>query len=169
MKTQFTVGKRFGFVRTLAVLVNAFIVFGFYFIYRYLFEEMAPTFVNLPMALIFLAVGFAVVKFTFSLADRYATATGYIVSEDCLIFGLGKRQIRYYWKDFTGADLNSVGTYKFGTVLPIRFHMGEKVLELNQYIGDIYLLASMILDRITPYATFDPELKDQIKSMEGIL
>lgn len=169
MKTEFGVGKRFGFVRGLALAINSFLVFGFYFIYRYLFEDVMPGFVGLPLAAIFLAVEFGVVKFTLWAMEKYRQSIGYRITQDCLIYGSGKTEQRYYWKDFTGADLNAVGSYRFGTVLPIRFFMGEKTVELNQYTADIYNLAGQILDRISPYAEVSQELKQQMRAMSGIL
>lgn len=169
MQTEFYVGRRFKVVRGLAVAANSFIIFGFYFIYRYLLEDIYPDFVKLPLAAIFLAIGFLVVKFTLWAANRYSSGVCYRVTNDCLIYGRGKTEQRFYWKDFTGADLNAVGSYRFGTVLPIRFFLGEKVFEPNQYIADIYLLAEQIVQHITPYANLTPELCRQLHAMSGTL
>lgn len=165
MDRTFLIGKRFLKLKYLCVIVNAFVVAAFYFIYRYLLEDAFPDLVNAPLAVVFLAVGAVVVKITLWVAEKYASGISYRVTEDGLIVVRGRLEELLPWDSFTAAKLQS---YQFQGVFPVEFHLGKRHLILDQYIDELCRLTGLILDRIRDHAEIDPAVEQRVKDLMDI-
>lgn len=167
MNHEFTVGRRFAFIRTVSLIANTVVVVTFFFIYRFLFQSYLSEQGEVVLLLVFLAVGFAVAKATLWVAGRYAASVYYKVAKKGLTVGRGPKARFYPWESFTGARLRNDGAFHFGTVLPVSFQAGGEEWMLNQYVGDIYQLAYEIVSRIENHVSVPENLKKQLESLRG--
>lgn len=153
MDHTFRIGRRFQKIKYLCVIVNLLVTATFYFIYRYLLEASFPDFVNAPLALIFLLIGFAVAKVTLWAAEKYAAGISYRVTEKGLVVVQGRLEQLLPWNRFTAARLQ---VYQFQGVFPVEFQVEGKTLILNQYIDGLCRLTGLILEQIRDHAEIDP-------------
>lgn len=165
MERRYRIGVRFRKIKYLSVAVNCGIVFVFYFIYRYVFEEAFPHFVGAPLALVFLLLALLVARVTLRVADRYASGIEYRATPDGLRTRAGKREQFYAWEDFSSAKLEE---FRFRGVFPVEFQIAGKPVMLNQYVDGICELTAEIFERIAPYAQLDPELVKRAEDMRGV-
>ena len=165
MNKTYRIGRRFRKMQYLSVAINCLIVFGFYFIYRFIFEGIAPRFVGGPLALIYLLLAVVVAKLTLLFSDKYAASVCYTPTRDGLLYTQGKRELLYRWEEFSGAKLEE---FRFRGVFPVEFQVNGKPLMLNQNLDGLCELTSEILERIRPYASPDPELVKRAKDMSGV-
>lgn len=165
MEKTYRIGRRFRKLQYVSVAVNCLIVFGFYFIYRFIFEGMAPQFVGAPLALLFLLLGVIAARLTLSLSGKYAAGVRCVLTEDGLRVEQGKRKRFYRWEDFSGAKLEE---FRFRGVFPVVFQIAGTPVMLNQHLDDLCGLTCEIFERIAPYARLDPELIKRAEDMRGV-
>ena len=165
MNRKFQPGKRLMRMKNFTILACWVVVFVFYFIYDYLFRDMFPQLMGLPLAILFILFGLVVYKAVNFVYNKYAEGTYYIITNDALVVGHGKREVKYSSKQFQKATINQNSLHG---VCPVVFHVGKEELRLNQYVEDIYELVDRILKRIEPYAQIDQELKARTDAMKGV-
>lgn len=165
MNHTFRIGQRFLKIKYLCVIVNIFVVVVFYFIYRYLLEEIFQDFVDAPLVIIFLIIGLAVAKLTLWIANKYASSIAYQVTEEGLVVIQGRLEQLLPWSSFTAARLRP---YHFQGIIPVEFQFGKKVLILNQYTDELCRLTGLILDHIRDYAEIDPVAEQRSQDLLGI-
>jgi len=165
MHKTYTIGRRYRKLQYASAAVNCVIVFGFYFIYRFIFAEVAPGLVGAPLALLFLLLAAVVARLTLAFTDRYAKSVRYTVTAEGLLHRQGKRERLYRWADFTGATLEE---YRFRGVFPVEFALGAKTLTLNQNLDGLCELTAEVLERIRPYAQPDAALVKRAQDMRGV-
>ena len=152
-------------MKNFTVLACWVVIFVFYFIYDYLFRNIFPQLMGLPLAILFILFGLVVYKAVTYVYNKYAEGTYYVVTEEALVAGHGKQEVKYPWKKFQKATLNQ---NSLRGVCPVAFQVGSEELKLNQYVEDIYELVDRILKHIAPYAQIDEALKTRTETMKGI-
>ena len=160
MNSTFQIGRRFLKIKYLCVITNVLVVAVFYFIYRYLLEETFPSFVNTPLAVIFLLIGLAAARITLWAADKFAVS--YRVTGEGLVMVRGRAEQLLLWSGFTSAKLRP---YSFQGVFPVEFQVGNRVLVLNQYIDGLCRLTGLILDHIRDHAEIDPVVEQRARDL----
>ena len=159
---EYRLGGRFRKFRNLCMIIVAAMVFGFYFIYDYLYEEMEwwdpKTF-----AWIFLLVGFLFVVLTGVGLNTVLNTMRYRLLDNALEVSCCGNSVRYYYKDFREAYYRGWGPFD---TIPVVFVMKDKKnLELNQYLVDLAELTSGLLEKIRPYAALQDGLEQRIKDI----
>ncbi len=165
MDGTFRIGRRFRKIKYLCAAANVFVVFVFYFIYRQLLLEAFPNLAGAPLALAFLGIGLAVAKCTVYIADKYARAISYQVTEEGLRVVQGRSVRTLPWAGFQGARLRTVF---FQGPFPVEFQVDGESLVLNQYIDELYALTDEIFQRAPVGADISPELRKQAQAMRGV-
>lgn len=165
MERTYRIGRRFRKLQYVSVAVNCLIVFGFYFIYRFIFEGVAPQFVGAPLALAFALLGVITARLTLWASDKYAASVRYTPAEDGLHVMLGKKEQFYRWQEFSGARLEE---FRFRGVFPVVFQIAGKSVMLNQHVDELCDLTCEIFERIAPYAQLEPELVQRAQDMRGV-
>lgn len=165
MEKTYRIARRFRKLQYVSVAVNCLIVFGFYFIYRFIFEGISPQLVGAPLALLFALLGVITARLTLRWSDRYAASVRYVLTEDGLRAVRGKREQFYRWEEFSGAKLEE---FRFRGVFPVAFQIAGKPMMLNQNVDELCDLTCEIFDRIAPYARLDPELVKRARDMRGV-
>ena len=165
MKKEYVIGGRFKKLKALSVVLNSAIVFMFYFIYRYVFAGRLGILEGAPLAMIFLALGVVIAVISMRIADRYAASVSYRITDDGLVYRLGKREKLFRWKDFSAAKLREFG---FSGVHPVEFTVEGRLMMLNQYVDDLCGLTANILDRIEDHVQIDPELRKRTSDLRGV-
>ena len=159
---EYRLGGRFRKFRNLCMIIVAAMVFGFYFIYDYLYEEMEwwdpKTF-----AWIFLLVGSLFVVLTGVGLNTVLNTMRYRLLDNALEVSCWGNSVRYYYKDFREAYYRGWGPFD---TIPVVFVMKDKKnLELNQYLVDLAELTSGLLEKIRPYAALQDGLEQRIKDI----
>ena len=165
MEKTYRIGRRFRKLQYASVVVNCLIIFGFYFIYRFIFSGISPRFVGAPLALLFVLVGVIAAKVTLKVSDKYAAGVRCTLTKNGLRVVRGKQEQFYRWEDFSGARLEE---FRFRGVFPVAFQVSGRQVMLNQYLDGLCELTYEIYERIAPYAELDPELVKQAKDMRGV-
>lgn len=165
MEKTYRVGRRFRKLKYISAVVNCLIVFGFYFIYRFIFEDAAPQLVGAPLALLFAALGAITARLTLRAWDKYAASVRCVLTEDGLRVAQGKREVFYRWEEFSGAKMEE---FRFSGVFPVAFQIAGKRVMLNQSIDGLCELTGEIFERIAPYARLDPELIRRAEDLRGV-
>ena len=165
MNKTYRIGRRFRKMQYASVVVNCLVVFAFYFIYRFIFEEVFPQFVGGPMALVFLFLGVVVSRLTLYFSGKYAAGVRYTVTAEGLAAVQGKKEHLYRWEDFSGAKLEE---FRFRGVFPVVFQIAGKAIMLNQYVDDLCGLTCEIFEKIAPYAALAPDLAKRAEDMRGV-
>lgn len=165
MNNTFRIGSRFQKIKYLCAVANSLVVFVFYFIYRWLLQDMFPTLVDLPLALLFLFIGLVIVRVTLWAADRYANSIVYHVTDAGLMVVRNGMEKMIPWSDFCGVRLCSAA---FSGPFPVEFRVGKEVMVLNQYVDGLYALTEQIFQHIRDYVTISPELEKRAKDMRGV-
>lgn len=165
MEKTYRVGRRFRKLQYVSVAVNCLIVFGFYFIYRFIFESLSPRLVGAPLALLFVLFGVIAARLTLSVSDKYAAGVRYTPTEEGLRAVQGKKELFYRWEDFSGARLEE---FRFRGVFPVVFQIAGKPVMLNQHVDGLCDLTCEIFKRVAPYARLDPELIKRAEDMRGV-
>lgn len=162
MQTVFTIGRRFSKYKYLSVAANSFVVFTFYFIYRYLFGASFPQFAGMPLALIFVILGLIVAKITLWAFGKYAAGVSYQLTQSGLLVRTGSMERLYRWEDFRGAQFRDGS---FQNVFPVEFQVGNEPLMLNQHLDGLCRLTYEIFLRIQDHVSLDPQLVQHAKNM----
>ena len=119
---EYRLGGRFRKFRNLCMIIVAAMVFGFYFIYDYLYEEMEwwdpKTF-----AWIFLLVGFLFVVLTGVGLNTVLNTMRYRLLDNALEVSCWGNSVRYYYKDFREAYYRGWGPFD---TIPVVFVMKDK-------------------------------------------
>lgn len=165
MEKTYRIGRRFRKLKVISAVVNCLIVFGFYFIYRFLFEDLSPQFVGAPLALLFVLLGAVVARLTLNMWDKYAAGVRCALTEDGLRVTQGKTEQLYRWEAFSGAKMRE---FRFSGVFPVEFQIAGKPVMLNQYLDGLCELTCEIFERIAPYARLDPELIQRAENLRGV-
>lgn len=165
MEKTYRIGRRFRKLQYVSVAVNCLIVFGFYFIYRFIFEDIWPQFVGAPLALLYVLLGAVAARLTLSLSDKYAAGVRYTPVEEGLHAVEGKKEQFYRWEEFSGARLEE---FRFRGVFPVVFQIAGKSVMLNQHVDGLCELTCEIFERIAPYAQLNPELVKRAEDMRGV-
>lgn len=165
MNHTFRIGQRFLKIKYLCVIANTLVVVVFYFIYRYLLEDVFRDFVDAPLVIIFLMIGLVVAKLTLWIANKYASSVAYQVTEGGLVVVRGQLEHLLPWSDFTAARLRP---YHLRGVFPVEFQVGKKVLILNQYTDELCRLTGLILSHIRDHAEIDPVVEQQSRDLLGV-
>ncbi len=162
MQSTFTIGRRLSKYKYLSAAVNTFIIFTFYFIYRYLFGASFPQFTGTPLALIFVILGLVVAKITLWAFGKYAAAVSYQLTQSGLLVRNGSVERLYRWEDFRSAQLRDGS---FQNVFPVEFQVGNESLMLNQHLDGLCCLTYEIFLRIQDHTSLDPQLVQNAKNM----
>lgn len=165
MNREYRMGKRFQTMKNTCMIAGLVVIWGFYFIYRVLFQNLIPALVGWPMALVFVGVSVLALYGIQWVADKLIALFWYEVTDEALISHQGLNTYRYEWKDFTA--VRSFRT-KLISFFPVIFTVNGKQLELNQYTSDIYRLAGEIFDHIQDHVDIPKELRHQADTMRGI-
>lgn len=165
MEKTYRMGRRFRKLPYISAVVNCLIVFGFYFIYRFIFEDAAPQFVGAPLALLFAALGAVTARLTLWAWAKYAAGVRCVLTEKGLRVIQGKRELFYRWEEFSGAKMQE---FRFHGAFPVAFQIAGKPVMLNQYLDDLCGLTCEIFERIAPYARLDPELIQRAEDLRGV-
>lgn len=165
MGKTYRIGRRFRKLQYASVVVNCLIVFGFYFIYRYVYEDVAPQLVGAPLALLFLLLAVVISRLTLSLSDKYAASVRYTPTDEGLHIVQGKKERLYRWEEFSGARLEE---FRFRGVFPVVFQVGGKSMMLEQNLDELCELTCRVFERIKPYARIDEELIKRAEDMSGV-
>lgn len=153
----FRFGLRFRKFRNLCVCVVAVMVFGFYFIYEYIYGQQA-WWSSGRMAVVFLCLGAGLVLLTAALLERMRRTVCYRLTERGLEFSAWGRTVCYPYREFRKAYHRFGGP--FDTV-PVVFELtGNRKMELNQYISGLPELTVGLLERIGEYAELEEGIFD---------
>lgn len=116
----FVLGRRFEKFRNLCLVVVGALVFGFYFIYDYLYESFSwwnPG----RMAFVFLLVGVLFVGITALLLTRFQSSHYYRLTANALEVSLWGRSVFYPYSDFRKAEHRFGGPFDtFPVVFTLR-------------------------------------------------
>ena len=165
MEKTYRIGRRFRKLKYISAIVNCLIVFGFYFIYRFVFEDTAPQFVGAPLALLFVLLCAVTARLTLNAWDKYAASVRCVPAEDGLHVMQGKREQFYRWEEFSGAKMQE---FRFHGAFPVVFQVAGNSMMLNQQLDDLCGLTCEIFERIAPYARLDPELVKRAEDLRGV-
>lgn len=165
MGKTYRVGRRFRKLQYVSAVVNCLIVFGFYFIYRFIFEDIAPQLAGAPLALLFVLLGVVTARLTLSAWNKYAASVRCVLTEDGLRVTQGKREQFYRWEEFSGAKMQE---FRFHGAFPVVFQVAGNSIMLNQQLDDLCGLTREIFERIAPYARLDPELIKRAEDLRGV-
>lgn len=165
MTKEYCIGPRFNKIKYLSVGVNSAIVFMFYFVYRYVFAGRLGALEGWPLAAIFAAIEFVVVFATLKVADKYASSISYRVTDEGLVYRMGKKEQLLRWKDFSSAILREL---RFTGVHPVEFKVAGRTLMLNQYTADLCRLTDQVFDHIEDHIAIAPELRKHTRDLTGI-
>ena len=165
MEKTYRVGRRFRKLKYISAVVNCMIVFGFYFIYRFLFEGLSPQFAGAPLALLFVLLGAVVARLTLNMWDKFAAGIRYVLTDDGLRVTRGRRESFYRWEEFSGASMKE---FRFSGVFPVEFQIAGKSVMLNQYLDDLCGLTCEIFERIAPYARLEAKLVERAENLRGV-
>lgn len=165
MGKTYRIGRRFRKLQYASVVVNCLIVFGFYFIYRYVYEDVAPQLVGAPLALLFLLLAVVISRLTLSVSGKYAASVRYTPTDEGLHIVHGKREQLYRWEEFSGAKLEE---FRFRGVFPVVFQVAGKSLMLEQNLDELCELTCRIFEQIAPYVQLDESLVKLAKDMSGV-
>ena len=165
MQTTFTIGRRLSKYKYLSVAANSFVVFTFYFIYRYLFGATFPKFTGVPLTLLFVILGLVVAKITLWAFGKYAAAISCQLTQSGLLIRNGSVERLYRWEDFRSAQLQDGS---FQNVFPVEFQVGNEALMLNQHLDGLCRLTYEIFLRIQDHVSLDPQLVQHAKNMIDI-
>ena len=159
---EYRLGGRFRKFRNLCMIIVAAIVFGFYFIYDYLFEQTEWWDPKI-FAYVFVLVGFLFVVLTGIGLNSILNTMRYRLLDNALEVSCWGNSKRYYYKDFKEAFYRGWGPFD---TIPIVFVMKDRRnMELNQYLVDLAELTSGLLEKIRPYATLQDGLEQRIKNI----
>ena len=165
MGKTYRIGRRLRKLKYVSAIVNCLIVFGFYFIYRFVFEDISPQLVGAPLALLFVLLGAVTARLTLSAWDKYAASVHCTVTEKGLRVTQGKREQFYRWEEFSGAKMQE---FRFHGAFPVTFQIAGESVMLNQSLDDLCGLTCEIFERIAPYAQLDPELIQRAEDLRGV-
>ena len=165
MEKTYQIGRRFRKLKVISAVVNCLIVFGFYFIYRFLFEGLSPQFAGAPLALLFVLLGAVVARLTLNVWDKYAAGVRCVLTDDGLRVRQGKQESFYRWEEFSGASMRE---FRFSGVFPVEFQIAGKPVMLNQYLDGLCDLTCEIFERIAPSARLDEGLIQRAEDLRGV-
>lgn len=165
MEKTYRIGRRFRKLQYVSVVVNCLIVFGFYFIYRFIFADASPQFVGAPLALLFVLLGAVVARLTLSAWKKYAASIRCVLTENGLRVVQGKRELFYRWEEFSGAKMQE---FRFHGAFPVVFQVAGNSVMLNQYLDDLCGLTCEVFEQIAPYAQLDPALVKRAEDLCGV-
>ena len=165
MEKTYRIGRRFRKLKYFSAIVNCLIVFGFYFIYRFLFEGIAPQLAGAPLALLFVLLGAVTARLTLSAWDKYAASVRCVLTEDGLRVIQGRTEQLYRWEEFSGAKMQE---FRFHGAFPVVFQAAGRSMMLNQHLDDLCGLTCEIFERIAPYAKLDPRLIQRAEDLRGV-
>ena len=149
---------RFSRFRNLCMVIVAVMVFGFYFIYDYIYGEMESWNPKL-MAVVFLVTGILLVLLVGLFFTHMKNTMYYRLTANALEFSCWGRSVFYPYSDFVKAWYRFSGPFD---TLPIVFQLSSKrTLELNQYIAGLPDLTLGLLERIEDHAELEKGLKDR--------
>lgn len=159
---EYRLGVRFRKFRNLCMIIVAAVVFGFYFIYDFLYgdkEWWDPQ----TFAFAFVMIGFLFVVLTGIGLNTMLNTMSYRLLDNALEVSCWGRSVRYYYKDFKEAFYRGWGPFDS---IPIVFVMKDRrKLELNQYLEDLAELSSGMLEKIRPYADVQDGLEQRIRNI----
>ena len=95
IEQTFVIGARFQKFKYISIAVNLFLIFTFYFTYRYLFANAVPSLVGTPLAILFLAAALLTAKLTAQAFDTYAASISYQLTQEGLLVKQGKQTQLY--------------------------------------------------------------------------
>ncbi|MBQ7534733.1 MAG: hypothetical protein IJT43_03845 [Stomatobaculum sp.] len=157
----FRPSMRFSRFRNLCMAIVAGMVFGFYFIYDYIYGEMESWNPKL-MAIVFLIAGILLVAVVGLFITHMKNTMYYRLTAHALEFSCWGRSVFYPYSDFVKAYHRLGGPFDS---LPITFELSnKKTMELNQYISGLPDLTLGLLERIEDHAELEEGLKDRAAS-----
>ncbi len=152
---------RFSRFRNLCMAIVAVMVFGFYFIYDYIYGEL-ESWDPKRMAVVFLITGIILVLLVGIFFTRMKNSMYYRLTANALEFSCWGRSVRYPYSDFVKAWYRFSGPFD---TLPIVFQLRNKrTMELNQYIAGLPDLTLGLLERIQDHADLEEGLMDRAKA-----
>lgn len=152
---------RFSRFRNLCMVIVAVMVFGFYFIYDYIYGEM-ESWNPKRMAFVFLLTGIILVLLVGIFFTRMKNSMYYRLTANALEFSCWGRSVFYPYKSFVKAWYRFSGPFD---TLPVVFQMADKkTLELNQYIANLPDLTLGLLERIEDHAELEEGLKGRCEA-----
>lgn len=163
MNKKYRIGKRFRRLLNACILGELLVMLMFYYLYSYLFQDVAPGLMGTPLMAIFVGLTLLVVWGTVKFFEWYNETYWVEVTEEGLRMSRGKTVRFYPWKDFKKAKVNN---FMARTTMALSFDTASGELVLDTNLDDVEGLALTVLRRIEGTAEFTPDVLDRIKMFE---
>lgn len=160
-KKTYHMGKHFKTYHVLSYVAVSIIVFGFYFIYDFLFVQNGLFVTGTQLLMIFIAIEVLLMYGIKKGGDWIKRVYYYELSDAGVTVVMNKNRTTYTWDKFQDVRM---GMHSFVDLCPVQYTYDGKKLTFSQYLEDMYGMHLVILSRISDHVKIPEGLEDQLYS-----
>lgn len=161
MPRTFRVGKRLQRLQILAYIMLTLEVAFFYLVYLYILADSYPQFAGTFLLMVFLIIECAIIFCTRLFFEKYREKVSCTVDEKGVTIRNMLGSLTMPWEDFEAVDNRVFGGRH---PCPIRFTVKGREFMPNQYLQDIAVLDTLILDKIRGQVTVSEDVEKALEA-----